>query len=79
MKKCYDNFITRFVTCYDNVIICFVTCYYITLDLYFDVFTLDLYYNVFVALTNPSSNRRMTDFFMLSYIASLQEDSPNFL
>ena len=40
----------------------FVTCYYITLDLYCDVF---------VAHTNPSSNTRMTDFFMFSYIASL--------
>ena len=33
--------------------------------------TLDLYYNVFFAITNPSSNRRMTHFFMFSYIASL--------
>ena len=39
----------------------FVTCYFITLDLYYDVF---------VALTNPSSNTRMTDFFMISYIES---------
>ena len=51
-----------FSTCYDNAIIRFVTFYYITLDLYYDVF---------VALNNPSSNTRMTDFFMLSYIASL--------
>ena len=49
-------------TCYDNAIIRFVTFYYITLN---------LYYYVFVALNNPSSNTHMTDFFMLSYIASL--------
>ena len=42
-----------------------VTCYYITLD----------FYEVFVALTNRSSNTRMTDLFMLSYIASLPKNA----
>ena len=40
----------------------FFTFYYLTLD---------LYYVVFAALTNPSSNTRMTNFFMLSYMPIL--------
>ena len=62
MSKLLHAITCYYSTCYDNVIIRFVTFYYITLD---------LYYYVFVALNNPSSNTLMTDFFMLSYIASL--------
>ena len=46
-------------------------CYYTFCYMLLHYITLDLYYDVLVALTNPLSNTGMTDFFMLSYIASL--------
>ena len=58
----YDMLLHAITPHVTTMLLRFVTCYYTTLDSYFDVF---------VALTNPSLNTRMTDFFMLSYIASL--------